>query len=603
MSNNAIEDDVSERIVGFRDGHRTATLDGAMEWLDRAFRLESLADQRNRPVAQNVIIMCALQSVLGLSATLIDLFGRGEFLAQHLIGFTVVAILAALPLFLIRTHRVHASAWVFCTSISLGLFLICFISSGILSATTPMLLLPIYWAWMTLKLRGAIFLSALTLVEFAVLTYMAETQLRPDSLATIGVLSPALSSGVALLFVAVSAIVTGFFGWYNAKQYEARLIRMRDEARQANRQKAEFIASVAHEVRTPLTGLMGMLELMKADAVRDDQKEMTSTARSSARNILNLINDLLDLSKIEVGELRLLPEPVDASNLFHETANEFRQYANRKKLEFTVVGPAAPVWLLLDPVRFRQILSNFLSNALKFTEAGAVRVRLTVDETDTSQVRLLLSVEDTGPGIPHSERQRIFARFAQVDSAQRATYKGTGLGLAIVKDLARLQGGDVWVESDEAVGSTFFFTAQYKRTSALELPAKPRADNTDTTYRILIADDSVGNQRVISRVLQGLGYETVSVSNGSDAVVKIADERIDLVLMDLRMPVKDGPTALKDIRALPDKARSEVPVIGLSADNAPQDMARWIEAGVDGFIQKPVDFENMDHTIRRILGA
>ncbi|MAJ09956.1 ATP-binding protein [Ponticaulis sp.] len=602
MSFKVIDNDELENVATVSVSLWSGPFDGLLNWLDRAFQLEQLEDQNDRPIAQNVLIMCGLQTTLGLFALMLEFFGRGEATTSQLVGCISVSILSVLPAFLIYTHRVRLSAWIFCISISFTAMTICLLNSGINSATTPILILPVLWGWTMLRLKGAVTLSALALAQTFFLVWWSVSGNAPYTSPNFGDLPPAVSTGFVMAYIIISAVVSGGVAWYNHRQHEKRLIKMRDEARFASRAKAEFIAGVAHEIRTPLTGLMGMLELLAKEELDSNQGEMAGTAKSSARNILNLINDLLDLSKIEVGELRLLPEPTDVTQLFRETAMELRPSAVDQGLEFRLSYPDEAVWLLIDPVRFRQILSNFLSNAIKFTDRGYVKAAMQVEDVDSGEVLVRLSVEDTGRGIHPNHQKRIFSRFVQIETDQRANYKGTGLGLAIVHDLARLQGGDVWVESIEGKGSTFNFEAEYKRTSALDIPTASRLSKHDRQYTILIADDSVGNQRVITRVLQGLGYRTISVANGSDAVLAIAERDIDLVLMDFRMPVKDGPTALQDIRNLPDQTRAQIPVIGLSADNSEHDMQKWVAAGVDGFIQKPVDFANMDITIRRILG-
>ena len=402
------------------------------------------------------------------------------------------------------------------------------------------------------------------------------------------------------MLVIISASLSGYVVLHNNRAYEERLIGMREAALDANRAKSEFIASIAHEVRTPLAGVMGMVDLLSREDLNSNQTEMAVTARASARNLMNLINDLLDLSKIELGELRLLPEPVDVVSLFAETVVEFRLAAREKGIKFTTELPQSECWILIDPVRFRQIISNFLSNAVKFTEEGYVRATLRLDERDDGQVNLALSVEDSGPGIPESMRRRIFGRFIQVDAVQRAQHNGSGLGLAIVSDLARLNGGTLRLDSEEGKGTAFTFEATFKRAKPIELPT-PMTNGTGPVPTILVVDDSIGNRRVLTRVLQGLGYRTLSAQNGSDAVISIMNEQVDLVLLDYKMPVKNGAETLKDIRALPEASKRSVPVIGMSADTAEEELRSWIEAGAEGFMQKPVDFGVLDNNIRRVL--
>ncbi|MAP93599.1 MAG: hypothetical protein CMK07_01495 [Ponticaulis sp.] len=573
--------------------------EGAFGWLWRKFPIGELAAEADRPTAQTVVVLCLTQALLGFIITGFDFLLVGKPVFSHGLALGASIFIFCLPFVMTKTGRIRLVAWGLILSVSVTAFLICLGAYGIQSASAPILLLPIFWAWLTLSSRGAILVSCLTLVEMIILSWLSHTGATPI---TDAVTIPSNRS-LVLILVMISAAISGYAAWYNSRAYQQRLIRARDEAMQANRAKSEFIASIAHEVRTPMTGLMGMLELLSKEPLLNEQAEMATTAKSSAGNLLNLINDLLDLSKIEVGELRLLPEPVNICSIFHETVRGFQQFASEKGLVLEAECEQEALWLLIDPVRFRQILSNFLSNAVKFTDEGHIKAVLTDEELNNGMVRLQLSVSDTGSGIPKQDQRRIFGRFTQVERHRKAHHQGTGLGLAIVADLANLQGGQVWLESEEDKGSVFHFQASFKRTSALEPTAASVAAEPYQDVTILIADDSVGNQRVLSRVLQGLGYKTVSVANGSDAIVSIARQSVDLVLMDFNMPVKDGPTALRDIRSLPDSRKSQTPVIGLSADASESDMKRWNEAGVDGFVSKPVDFATLDLTIRRVLGV
>lgn len=570
--------------------------------LECAVALKTASAIKDRAVALTVTVACWLQFFAALISINADSLYRGGISSTHIIYGFITLVIGILPLLMKFTGRVYTIAMILCLTTLASLTSFVAGHGGIVHPVSIFIVLPVFWGWLMFSIRGSVPIAILTLCSILFLTFSGTDTpnafVMPEFLGLTGAQIVGLSMTILILIAGITATVA----WFATRAHEAELVRGRDEAQQANRAKSEFIASIAHEVRTPLTGLMGMLELLAKEELDRNQSEMADTAKSSARNILNIINDLLDLSKIEVGELRLLPEPVDVASLFQETLSGFRQMVLDKGLEFSASYPDSSLWLLLDPVRFRQILSNFLSNAIKFTDKGFIRSRIQCEELETGEIKLRLTVEDSGPGIPAPLRRKIFGRFVQVDATQKAKHSGTGLGLAIVSDLARLQGGDVWVESTEGKGSTFFFECVFKRTSPLELPAASLLGNDRSEMTVLIADDSAGNQRVLTRVLQALGYRTRSVANGSDAIIAIIDHKIDLVLMDFNMPIKDGPTALKDIRSLPDERRN-TPVIGLSADNSEADMKRWIDAGVDGFVQKPVDFGTLDLSIRRVLGV
>ena len=579
---------------------RTTFIDALNHRFDTLLNIDQISDSRIIPTAQTVLLLSLFQCGFFLIAMTADIIGGGDIVWFHILVMFTIITMALGPALLIRARQVIPAAWLLCLTVSLSLYWISMNSSGIYSIVTPLLILPALWAWLILGHRGAFAMSVLACLQILSVGWWSQAGYTVSDGSNFAGLSTPLSVSIGMMLVIISASLSGYVVLHNNRAYEERLIGMREAALDANRAKSEFIASIAHEVRTPLAGVMGMVDLLSREDLNSNQTEMAVTARASARNLMNLINDLLDLSKIELGELRLLPEPVDVVSLFAETVVEFRLAAREKGIKFTTELPQSDCWILIDPVRFRQIISNFLSNAVKFTEEGYVRATLRLDERDDGQVNLALSVEDSGPGIPESMRRRIFGRFIQVDAVQRAQHNGSGLGLAIVSDLARLNGGTLRLDSEEGKGTAFTFEATFKRAKPIELPT-PANNGTGPVPTILVVDDSIGNRRVLTRVLQGLGYRTLSAQNGSDAVISIMNEQVDLVLLDYKMPVKNGAETLKDIRALPEASKRSVPVIGMSADTAEEELRSWIEAGAEGFMQKPVDFGVLDNNIRRVL--
>lgn len=589
-----------------KDARATRTKTSFMRrWLgafDAFIGLELTSEIKDHAVETTVRLTCWVIALIGLTVLSVNFFLNGSADRFNLISALVFLVIGVLPLVMQWFRKPYIGALALSLTAAGYLTWLGWISGGILSPAALLLVLPLFWGWLFFSIRGSLPLVLLIVGSIGLLTWRSLDPTKVTEPSGFAGLSTALTTGMGFAALVFIATLSGLVSWLNTRAHERDLIQRRDTALRANREKSEFIAGIAHEVRTPLTGLMGMLELLAKEDLNENQLEMAQTARSSSRSILNLINDLLDLSKIEVGELRLVPEPADITDIFRTTANEFRQPAHDKGLCFEVTAPEDGVWLLIDPTRFRQCVSNYLSNAVKFTERGKINARLECTDLDTGEVRVRIAIEDTGSGIPAHLHRKVFARFVQVDGTQKSEHGGTGLGLAIVNDLARLQGGSAWVESEEGKGSTFCFEAAYKRTSPLDLPSGTRVTEGLENTTILIADDSVGNQRVLTRVLQSLGYKTLSAENGSDALMILLDHKVDLILMDMNMPVKDGPTTLQDIRKLPDDRR-HTPVVGLSADNSDADMQRWTSAGVDGFIAKPVDFATLDLTIRRVIGV
>lgn len=551
--------------------------------------------------ARLLYLLCGTTAVFLLIVFGMTFWMYTELHSAQLFICTMLLVTTGIPFFNTLTNATQFWSWFLCLFLIVMTSLAAGTNAGISSVGSVFLLVPIFLSLLLLTHKGSLLITFIVCLSFLGLTFFGiagqnngfSTREHGYEYARCGTLI-------------VSALTFALIGWlisYNTSLSRQKLIEARDAAQKANREKSEFIASIAHEIRTPLTGLMGMLELLTKEKLEPHQKEMAETSRSSSRDILNLINDLLDMSKMEIGELRLVPEPVDIAGLFRQTTREFQPSAADKGLEFHVSAPTHPVWVLIDPLRFRQIVSNYLSNALKFTDEGVIEVGLFCEERDGGHVNLHIEVKDTGPGIPETLLPTIFNRFVQVEQTQKAKYGGTGIGLAVVSDLAKLQGAKVWAESEIGKGSQFYFQGDFKRTSAMDIPEVGNLDDeTRAALTVLIADDSVGSQRVLTRVLRGLGYHTVSVKNGSEAVLAVTEHNIDLVLMDLNMPVKDGLTALREIRALPAPI-CDLPVIGLSADNSQSDMDNWRDANVDGFVAKPVDFAILDLTIRRIVGT
>ena len=548
-------------------------------------------------VTVSVITFCVSSLAL-----FVDISNRQDVTNLHLILGLLTLTIGSVPISYSMNQRLEINAWILCYATLVGLCSVAYANGGITNPLLILSLLPLFWAWMLMDSKSSIIFACVVFLALLLIALNSINQ-PPSYFATdlLGLNETSLFAICFALYLVIST-VTAAINVSSILKHKTILANEHNKAVQANAEQTAFIASVAHEVRTPMTGLLGMLELLNKEDLPDAQKEMVQTARFSARNIFTLINDLLDLSKLDVGELRLLPEPADIVSEFTRTVSEFAGPASEKGLELQIQKPETSPWLVIDSTRFRQCLSNYLSNAIKFTDEGHVTARLSIEEQDSGFALLTMSVEDSGSGIPKSLLAKVFARFVQVEGTQKSQHEGTGLGLAIVSDLAKLQGGKAWVESEEGSGSTFYFRAMYRTTNALDNVTQLLADENGTDPVILVADDSTGNQRVLTRVLDKLGYKTISAKDGQEAVDIFRDNSVDLILMDMNMPIKDGPTALADIRSMTGKDNM-TPVIGLSADNSPADMQRWIEADVDGFIQKPVDFVELDLAIKRALGA
>ena len=369
----------------------------------------------------------------------------------------------------------------------------------------------------------------------------------------------------------------------------------RDAAEAASRAKSDFLANMSHELRTPLNGVVGMLQLLTATPLSDDQRRYAATADASAAALLALINDVLDFSKIEAGKLVLDPVPFDVADATADAVAILAARAAAKGLAVScVIDPAAAGRRVGPADRVRQVLVNLIGNAVKFTAAGSVTLTVTPEPAEGEDT-IRFAVADTGIGIPADRIDRLFQTFSQVDTSTTRQYGGTGLGLAICRQLAGLMGGRVGVDSAVGHGSTFWFTARLPvdRTAAVPPPPAAVAVPTGRRRHVLVAEDNDVNQMVVGEMLRRLGYGCELVGNGRaavDAVAAAGGGRFDLVLMDCQMPVMDGLEATAALRAAEVAAGTpRLPVVALTANALQGDRERCLAAGMDDYMSKPVD--------------
>lgn len=374
-------------------------------------------------------------------------------------------------------------------------------------------------------------------------------------------------------------------------------IKELEQARQALEQstkaKSEFLATMSHEIRTPMNAIMGMTHLLQKDDPREDQLEALSILDFSGKTLLTLIDDVLDFSKIEAGRLEMENIEFDLGKLVNTIIESFKVMAKNKGLELkSLMGEGVQNFLIGDPARLTQILNNLISNALKFTEKGEVELSIRQTDEWEKKVRIEFSVSDTGIGIPKERMQTIFESFTQASGSTKRLYGGTGLGLTISKQLTELQGGELWVDSEEGQGSTFYVALEFGKGEGKELGDTEASKTPGDTQvlkgkHILLAEDNLVNQKVMRRFLERWEVNMTIVDNGKEAVEALKKKGFDLVLMDLQMPEMDGYEATTQIRALSDPSRREVPIVALTAAALQEVKEKVYASGMNDFVTKP----------------
>ncbi len=393
----------------------------------------------------------------------------------------------------------------------------------------------------------------------------------------------------------------------NRKRIEKELQKSKEIAEAASRTKSEFLANMSHEIRTPMNGILGTLQLLQGSSLSESQKEYVSIAYSSGESLLSLLNDILDFSKIEAGKLQLESIPFDLRNIARELSILLKQKADEREIDLKLdIDAEIPEVIKGDSVRIRQVLTNLLTNAIKFTEKGSVTLKVVVLEKNEKSVRLRLEVNDTGIGISEEAQRKLFNAFTQADGSTTRRYGGTGLGLAIVRQLVTMMRGRLGVKSEEGKGACFWAEIAFEIPVLEQLEEKEQAQQSIAEVlegKVLLVEDNPVNQIVAKKMLEKVGLTYEVANNGEEAInrLKLAHE-FKLVLMDCQMPVMDGYEATQALREYETETQAErLPVIAMTANAMEGDKEQCLAAGMDDYVSKPVNQVKLKETLAKWL--